>query len=337
MKIASQTLSEYCPSLLLLHQYVEMLGITANRTLLRKELIACPNYPNISLRDIIKFLDIANIASSTMRLTPEVIGHLEPPFIAQVKEENGAKYLNLVKKMADNQIVLYAPNQGETIVTYLDFIDKWTGIVLVAGASGDLPEIPSKRDPELLAIEKYKKKSIKLIPDFFSRNECLEIIDYTESRNGYFKSTVTDKNGEVKIDGSRTSYSINLSSRELSLYPVIRDRTADMLKVRKSHIEGLQCVRYASGQWFNPHLDTNDKLRRRHTLLVYLNEDFSGGETYFPELMLKISPSTGKALHFMNEDSRGNILPFSLHAGLPVQNGVKYACNIWVKSRPATH
>jgi hypothetical protein len=85
---------------------------------------------------------------------------------------------------------------------------------------------------------------------------------------------------------------------------------------------------------FNPHLDTNSKLNRKHTLLVYLNDNFSGGETYFPELMLKVSPSTGKALHFLNEDRNGKIIPLSLHAGLPVQNGVKYACNIWVKNRP---
>jgi hypothetical protein len=332
--MASQTLSGYCPNVLSLHHYIDTLGIKSNRTLIRQQLMTCPKYPVVSLQDLTKVLDFSNIASSVIRLKPEMLEHLEPPFIAHVKEENGLSYFNLVKKITGNEIVQYTPNQGEITVTYPEFIDKWTGVVLVAGASDNNPKIALKQDPERLAIDKYKEKSIKLIPDFFSREECLQVIDYTESQNQYFKSMTLDESGKAKIDDFRTSYSINLSPRELALYQTIRDRTAETLKVRKSHIEGLQCVRYKEGQQFNPHLDTNDKLNRKHTLLVYLNDDFAGGETYFPELMLKISPVTGSALHFLNEDAKGKIIPFSLHAGLPVRNGVKYACNIWVKNRP---
>lgn len=335
MKTAPEIASRYCPSMLSLQQYIEMMGIKANRTRLRQQLTSCVKYPVISLHDITNVLNFSNLTSSAIKVKPELLGRLDPPFIANLVDAKGVNHFNLVKGITSEEVTLYNPGLGDVVESYTDFINKWTGVVVVAGAGEKSTGPADEEDPELLELHQYETESIRQIPHFFSEQECREIIDFSEARNDYQKSMILDEAGLAKVDDTRTSYSINLSPAELGLYESLRTRTADLLKVPKSHIEGLQCVRYAEGQQFYPHWDSNEKLNRRHTLLVYLNDDFTGGETYFPELMLKVTPERGKALHFLNEDIDGNIIQYSLHAGLPVKRGIKYACNIWVKNRPA--
>jgi len=336
MNIAPEPVSRYCPSMLSLQQYIEMKGVKVNRTRLREQLKSCVKYPVISLHDITNVLNFSSLASSAIKVKPELLSHLDPPFIANLVDAKGANQFNLVKEMTNKEVIQYIPDLGDIVQSYSDFMDKWTGVVVVAGA-GEEPVSPiDEEDPELCEMQKYKAESVVEISDFFSQEECTEIIDFSESKSNYHKSMILDDAGVAKVDHTRTSYSINLTPSELGLYESLRNRTADFLDVPKSHIEGLQCVRYEEGQQFFPHWDSNNKLNRRHTLLVYLNDDFIGGETYFPELMLKITPARGKALHFLNEDMDGNVIQYALHAGLPVKKGIKYACNIWIKNRPVT-
>jgi prolyl 4-hydroxylase len=66
------------------------------------------------------------------------------------------------------------------------------------------------------------------------------------------------------------------------------------------------------------------------TILVYLNDNFKGGETSFPMLDKKIKPEKGKAVIFYNTDTNGTILRKSKHAGIPVIEGEKWICNKWI-------
>ena len=64
--------------------------------------------------------------------------------------------------------------------------------------------------------------------------------------------------------------------------------------------------------------------------MVYLSDVDKGGETDFKELSLKIIPKKGKLIIFKNclSDNR-TPHPKSIHAGLPVIEGEKYAFNLW--------
>lgn len=74
------------------------------------------------------------------------------------------------------------------------------------------------------------------------------------------------------------------------------------------------------------------------TLLLYLNECESGGETSFPRYQnaetfkeLKVAPdSPGKAVLFYSQLPDGNLDDFSQHAALPVKVGEKWLINLWV-------
>lgn len=96
--------------------------------------------------------------------------------------------------------------------------------------------------------------------------------------------------------------------------------------------EPLQILRYRGGQEFKPHFDcTEDRANQRvMTMLVYLNEDYTGGETLFLKTGLKVRGETGDALLFRNAHPDGSPDMESLHAGLPVTSGEKLIASRWI-------
>lgn len=100
--------------------------------------------------------------------------------------------------------------------------------------------------------------------------------------------------------------------------------------------EPLQVLRYRSGGEYKPHFDaipgfTN---QRTMTFLIWLNEDFEGGETFFPTPGLKLKGRTGDALLFRNTGPDGRRDPAAGHSGLPVTSGEKLIASRWIRERP---
>jgi predicted 2-oxoglutarate/Fe(II)-dependent dioxygenase YbiX len=83
--------------------------------------------------------------------------------------------------------------------------------------------------------------------------------------------------------------------------------------------ERFRCYRYAPGQRFAPHHD--GAFRRSAdeaselTLMVYLNDDFGGGQTAFLDHGIAVWPRAGTALLFQHG---------LLHEGAVVTSGIKY-------------
>jgi hypothetical protein len=85
--------------------------------------------------------------------------------------------------------------------------------------------------------------------------------------------------------------------------------------------ERLRMYRYRTGQRFEPHMDhwyrpSADRITL-HTVLVYFNDDFDGGETRFHEQVERVvGPQRGMAVIFQHKIR---------HEGCPVRRGTKYA------------
>lgn len=85
--------------------------------------------------------------------------------------------------------------------------------------------------------------------------------------------------------------------------------------------ERLRLYRYRAGQRFLPHMDhwfrpTPSRITL-HTVLVYFNEDFEGGETKFQEqLDAVVTPRPGRVVIFQHK---------LRHEGCEVRAGTKYA------------
>ena len=74
---------------------------------------------------------------------------------------------------------------------------------------------------------------------------------------------------------------------------------------------------------------------RAHTALVYLNEDFSGGETEFPSLGLSVKPKVGMLVVWSNVKD-GEADASMVHAARCVARGRKYVLVVYVREKEYT-
>ncbi|WP_339899507.1 2OG-Fe(II) oxygenase [uncultured Gilvimarinus sp.] len=124
-------------------------------------------------------------------------------------------------------------------------------------------------------------------------------------------------------------------------------RVSKLLGVPLTNAESLQMIHYGPTQEYAAHFDAWDPATERGercmakggqrlvTCLLYLNDVAAGGATGFPELNIEVTARRGRLLLFYNCYSGTNMRhPGSLHGGLPVVSGEKWACNIWFRERP---
>ena len=99
--------------------------------------------------------------------------------------------------------------------------------------------------------------------------------------------------------------------------------------------EPLQILRYRPRQQYRPHFDAESGTdnQRILTVLVYLNEDYEGGETRFVRTGLTFKGKRGDALVFRNALPDGRPDELTQHAGLPVTAGEKLIASRWIRQR----
>ena len=68
--------------------------------------------------------------------------------------------------------------------------------------------------------------------------------------------------------------------------------------------------------------------------MLTLNEPREGGETDFPKLGLCLKPRQGRLLLWNNMLPDGRPNPNTLHAGLPVERGIKHIVTMWFRQEP---
>lgn len=178
-----------------------------------------------------------------------------------------------------------------------------------------------------------------IIDSVLTRDECRYIMEKADSL--FTPSTVVGVSGN---DPSRTSETAWIPKSD----PVARKVFAKACELTGKPIgccEDLQVVRYKPGTFYRAHHDSccddSDACKsfetqggqRIGTLLVYLNDEFTDGETHFPDHGdVKMKADPGSAIFFRPlAKDRDQCHPKALHAGLPISSGIKYVCNAWVR------
>jgi hypothetical protein len=77
--------------------------------------------------------------------------------------------------------------------------------------------------------------------------------------------------------------------------------------------------------------DLRENGQRAATFLLYLNDDYEGGETEFPNLSWRYKGRKGDALLFWNVNASGAPDPRMLHAGRPPASGEKWIWSQWLR------
>lgn len=182
----------------------------------------------------------------------------------------------------------------------------------------------------------------QILNNFLTPDECDQLVEAAQSR--FKRSLVMDKHKKQQRseDKGRTSHSAVFGKNEFPLLTKIDQKTSQILNIPTNHIEALQMVKYTAGQqykphhdWFKrPHDDANNQ--RVYTILVYLNDDYEGGETNFPKVDYSFKGKKGDAILWRNcqDNSPEKCFDHSLHAGTPPSRGTKYALNVWIRFKP---
>jgi prolyl 4-hydroxylase len=182
---------------------------------------------------------------------------------------------------------------------------------------------------------------IKEIPGFLSYEECDKICEISQKKLS--PSKVYSSDTDIENNTVRISDQCWLNDLDDPTIKSISERIALITKTDIKSQEELQVVKYKTGGFYKPHFDacnkaTDDCSRlnkglgpRYITFIIYLNDNFEGGETYFPNIDKYVVPKKGKAAIFYNVDKEGEVLPKSLHGGLDVKNGEKWIANKWIR------
>jgi prolyl 4-hydroxylase len=131
------------------------------------------------------------------------------------------------------------------------------------------------------------------------------------------------------------------------VHALLQARMSVACGVSERMMEGPTVLHYAPGEQIRDHYDfvdpksTSDYAgeiarngQRIITFLLYLNDEYDGGETAFPTLGLVHKGRRGDALYFVNAHADLSPDMRALHAGRPTTRGEKWIVSQFIRSRP---
>ena len=191
-----------------------------------------------------------------------------------------------------------------------------------------------------------ERPRIRILEGFATAAECDWLIALARDRldPAWIWDPAT---GEGRPDPNRTNRALVLDLARMDVVvQVVRARIAAASNLPLPVFEPAQVMRYAVGEEFRPHHDFLDPAFAGHgpqlarfgqriaTFLIYLTDDFEGGETVFPKAGFSHRGRRGDALLFANVDSATRAPdPLTLHAGLPPTRGEKWIFSQWIRDR----
>ena len=125
----------------------------------------------------------------------------------------------------------------------------------------------------------------------------------------------------------------DLHHPENSLFPELQNIVTDLTGWGLKDQEQFSFLRYPEGGFVKNHNDCNVNLTRNRvgTLIVYLNDDFDGGETFFSKLDRVFTPRKGDAIFFNYDPALRKESRKMMHGGRRVENGEKWIVTAWMQ------
>ena len=192
---------------------------------------------------------------------------------------------------------------------------------LSANARESMPVLSQGTTPSALLAPKS-------VPGLLTQVKCREYIAMAESRP--WRGGAVVKDGESTRSVTNLEIEIDVNDLLESVRAHVPDKLCG-LSLMSIPAERVLFVRYGPGEYFDLHTDAayRPSINRRSlfAMLVYLNDNFIGGETHFPDLGMTVRPETGTGL----------IIPHGIfHEGLKISNGVKYAFHSYILYAPSS-
>ncbi|MDZ7628107.1 MAG: 2OG-Fe(II) oxygenase [Parvularculaceae bacterium] len=195
---------------------------------------------------------------------------------------------------------------------------------------------PAPPAPERLSAS----PDVVLFRGVIPRAVCAHVIAHAAARLG--PALVYDPNGTGMMrDPLRSSATASLSPVDLDLAIIVVNRALSACAgLPDEQGEFLSVMRYRPGEEYRPHFDTvppgpdfDRNGQRVKTALLYLNDDYDGGETAFLTPGLTVKGAAGDIVVFSNVTADGRLDGASRHAGLAVTAGEKWLASKWFRAK----
>ena len=206
--------------------------------------------------------------------------------------------------------------------------------------AGDVVRKRLLADPNAYKVP-CETAEIFAVGEFLSAAECDRLITMIDAVAK--PSSLYDQAGSPGPD-YRTSYSGDVD-RSDPFVRMIERRIDDLLGIPHAYGETMQGQRYRPGQQFKAHMDwfftrasywkgeVKRGGQRCWTAMIYLNDVEEGGSTDFTRIGVSIAPQRGALLVWNNANPNGEPNDDTMHAGMPVERGVKYIVTKWYRTR----
>jgi hypothetical protein len=155
--------------------------------------------------------------------------------------------------------------------------------------------------------------------EFFSKEETQKCIDIAER---------LDKTG--KVENKKPNMIARLDKDNYELMEKLGKIVSNLMNTPIEHKDRFGIYKYIPGTNIEGHYDgcssKKDKACEEVEVsnIIFLNDDYKGGELYFRMLDLKIKPELGKMIMFKAYDKDGKLVFYSGFESAKIQNGMQY-------------
>ena len=227
--------------------------------------------------------------------------------------------------------------------------------VLIADPVGLVPDhTPDYIDPCFCGSEKYFKDccgsnnekrlppyGVFVFPSFIDKNKVKELRELADFHKGKPLMVVDEKKStpdnlvEV-VDERRVAEHVELGNDFNLINDLVRKAFTEIPpKYFNCEVEWYErptLMRYHAGGYYYSHADSENMnleqtywkkiMDRDLSLLLYLNDDYEGGELFFRRFNYRIRPKAGMAIMFPSDNRY-------IHTAETVEEGVRYAIVSW--------
>ncbi|MEJ1965072.1 MAG: 2OG-Fe(II) oxygenase [Gammaproteobacteria bacterium] len=186
---------------------------------------------------------------------------------------------------------------------------------------------------------------VRRFPDLLTGEVCDWLIE--QARPRLVRAKVYDSvAGEDITHETRTNTAASYTLVEVGfVHLLVQARMAAACGLPMQNMESPTTLHYDPGEEITNHFDFVDPLtphyaeelqrngQRVMTFLAYLNEDYEGGETEFPDLGVRHKGRRGEGLYFVNAHADGQPDTRMVHAGRPPARGDKWIVSQFIRSR----
>jgi prolyl 4-hydroxylase len=191
----------------------------------------------------------------------------------------------------------------------------------------------------------FCEPNVSYFHNLFSKKHCDEILSKSTEFNKSFSYNHQEKKSMVTDHRTSSTFQDKKNVLEFhnkQIFELLKPKFWYLKNFNFDCLERIQVLKYEVGEEYKPHHDyfntanshvtDNDRIG---TMITYLNDDFTGGETEFPELGIKVKPVIGASIFFEYKYIE-QLNNKTLHAGLPVKSGTKYIATTWIRTNPYT-